>query len=428
MNPTMHTTRRDFLTRTAAMAGMTAILPSRAFAETQRAAANDRITVAGIGLGPRGRQLLPHFLKQPDVQFVAIADVQATNREIIRRTVNRHYGNEDCKSYTDMRELLARKDIDAVVIATGDRWHGTAAILAARAGKDIYCEKPCSMTIAESQEVDTEVSKAARIYQGGMQRRNVDNFVLAINLARSGKLGKLHTLHAGIWLPRPIKPDLPGQPEPSPDEVDWNGWLGPAPFRPFNTTYIRGQWRYYDGLSAGWGLHDWASHTVNLCQMAAGADNSAPVEYWTEGDQLLARYENGIKLVMRIAGFKDEGGWLGLGSCPVRFEGSDNWIEAGDNGKIALGDASILRDGMPAEMHGIDASRHIREFLDAVKSRGNTACNATITRHSEIACHAAAISWKLGRKLRFDPTAETFVGDADADALRSRPRREGFVI
>jgi hypothetical protein len=428
MNPAMHSTRRDFITRTAAMAGMTAILPSRTFAATQRAAANDRITVAGIGLGPRGRQLLPDLLKQPDVQFVAIADVQAANREIIRRTVNRHYGNEDCKSYTDMRELLARKDIDAVVIATGDRWHGTASILAARAGKDIYCEKPCSMTIAESQQVDEEVRKAGRIYQGGMQRRNVDNFVLAIDLARSGKLGKLHTLHAGIWLPQPVQPDLPGQPEPSPDVVDWNGWLGPAPFRPFNTTYIRGQWRYYDGLSAGWGLHDWASHTVNLCQTAADADNSAPVEYWTEGDQLCARYANGIKLVMRIAGFKDEGGWLGLGSCPVRFEGADNWVETGDNGKIALGDASILRDGMPAEMHGIDASRHIREFLNAVKNRSHTACNATITRHSEIACHAAAISWKLGRKLRFDPAAETFIDDADADALRSRPRREAFIL
>jgi predicted dehydrogenase len=272
------------------------------------------------------------------------------------------------------------------------------------------------------------VRKAGRVYQGGMQRRNVDNFQLAVELARNGKLGKLHTLHAGIWLPQPVRPDLPGEPEPSPDVVDWDRWLGPAPYRSFHSSYIRGQWRTYDGLSAGWGLHDWASHTVNLCQMAAGADSSAPVEYWTEGDQLLARYENGIKLVMRVAGFGDEGDWLGLGSCPVRFEGEDNWIEAGDNGKIALGDSSILTGAMPEEMLGIDASRHIREFLDAVKSRGQTACNATITRHSEIACHAAAISWKLGRKLRFDPAAEAFIDAPDADLLCSRPRREPFTI
>jgi predicted dehydrogenase len=424
----MHPTRREFLTRTAALAGMSVILPSRAFGESKRAAANGRITVGGIGLGPRGRQLLPAFLRQPDVQFVANADVQQSNREIIRRTVNRHYGNEDCASYIDMCELLARDDIDAVVIATGDRWHGTASILAARAGKDIYCEKPCTMTIAESQELDAEVRKAGRIYQGGMQRRNVDNFQVAVDLARSGKLGKLHTMHAGIWLPRPVKPDLPGEPEPSPDVVDWDRWLGPAPYRPYNPTYIRGQWRYYDGLSAGWGLHDWASHTVNLCQWAVDADDSAPVEYWTENDQLHARYANGVKLVMRLAGFKDEGGWLGLGSCPVRFEGDAGWVEAGDTGKLALSEASLLKNGTPPEMQGVDASRHIREFLDAVKTRGRTSCDSTITRRSEVACHAAAIGWKLGRKLKFDPAGERFIDDAEADSLRSRSRREPYGI
>jgi len=424
----MHPTRRAFLARTAALAGMSVILPSRALGETKRAAANDRITVGGIGLGPRGRQLLPVFLQQPDVQFVANADVQQANREIIRRTVNRHYGNEDCASYIDMRELLARPDIDAVVIATGDRWHGTASIHAARAGKDVYCEKPCTMTLAESQELDTEVRKAERIYQGGMQRRNVDNFQAAVELARSGKLGKLHTLHAGIWLPRPVIPDLPGEPDPDPGIVDWDRWLGPAPHRPYNATYVRGQWRYYDGLSAGWGLHDWASHTVNLCQWAVAADDRAPVEYWTENDQLHARYADGVKLVMRLAGFNDEGGWIGLGSCPVRFEGENGWVEAGDKGKLALSDDSLLAGGLPPVMQGVDASRHIREFLDAIKSRGHTSCNSTITRHSEVACHAAAISWKLGRKLMFDPAKESFIKDPEADALRSRPRRDPFGI
>ena len=424
----MHSTRRNFITRSAAVAGLSVILPSRAIGETRRAAANNRITVAGIGLGPRGRQLLPAFLQQPDVQFVAVADVQAANREIIRRTVNQHYGNEDCESCIDMRELLTRPDIDAVVIATSDRWHATASILAARAGKDIYCEKPCTMTMDEGAELDAEVKKAGRIFQGGMQRRNVDNFQVAVDLARSGKLGKLHTVHAGIWLPRPVIPDLPGEPEPEPDVVDWNGWLGPAPHRPYNQTYVRGQWRYYDGLSSGWGLHDWASHTVNLCQWAVDADGSAPVEYWTEDEQLCARYANGVKLVMRLAGFGDEGGWLGLGSCPVRFEGENGWIEAGDAGKLALSESSILSGPMPPEMHGVDASRHIREFLDAVKSRGGTACDSTSTRHSENACHAAAISWKLGRKLKFDPASESFPGDDEANALRSRPRREPFTI
>ncbi len=424
----MHHTRRSFIIRTAALAGLSVILPSRAFGEIRRTAANDRITVAGIGLGPRGRILLHDFLEQPDVQFVAIADVQAVNREIIRRYVNRHYGNEDCATYTDMQELLARPDIDAVVIATGDRWHGTASIYAARAGKDIFCEKPCSMSIVESQQLDSEVKKAGRIYQGGMQRRNVDNFEVAVDLARSGRLGKLHTLHAGILLPQPARPDLPGEPEPEPDVVDWNGWLGPARHRPYNQEYVRGDWRHREGLYAGWGLHEWASHTVNLCQWAADADDSGPVEFWNEDDQLCARYANGVKLVMRLAGFRDEGDWLGLGTCPVRFEGENGWVEAGDRGRLALSESSLLPGDMPPVMSGTDASRHIREFLDAVKSRGDTACNSTITRHSENACHAAAISWKLGRKLTFDPATESFPGDAEANALRSHTRREPFTI
>ena len=282
------------------------------------------------------------------------------------------------------------------------------------------------LTTFTPQGADTQPAK--RIYQGGMQRRNVDNFRVAVDLARSGKLGKLHTLHAGIWLPKPIIPDLPGEPEPNPEVVDWNRWLGPTAVRPYNQTYVRGGWRYHDGFSAGWGVHDWASHTVNLCQWAIEADHTAPVEYWTENDQLCARYANGVKLVMRLAGFDKVGDWLGLGSCPVRFEGDAGWVEAGDKGTLALSDSSLNEGAMPDEMPGIDPIKHIREFLDCIKSRGTTSCNSTVSRHSEIACHAAAISWKLGRKLTFDPAEERFVDAADADALRSRPRRAPFTI
>lgn len=424
----MNTNRRKFIKQAASLAGMSAIVPASVLGNDGSVAPSNRITVGGIGLGPRGRDVLAAFLRQPEVRFVAIADVQEAQREIIRKTVDRHYGNQECKAYIDMHEVLARPDIDAVIIATGDRWHGTASIYAAKAGKDIYCEKPCTMTIAECQELDAAVLAKRRIYQGGMQRRNVDNFQVAADLARSGKLGKLQTLHAGIWLPQPVLPNLPGEPEPDPKVIDWNRWLGPAPFRPFNKRYVEGQWRHYEGTSAGWGLHDWASHTVNLCQWAVDADTTAPVEYWTEDGKLCARYANGVKLVMRLAGFSNEGGWLGLGSCPVRFEGETGWVEAGDNGKIAVSDPALLGGKMPAEMAGVDPSKNVREFLDCVKSRGKTACNSTVTRHSEIACHAAAISWKLDRKLAFDPAKESFIDAPDADALRSRPRRAPFTV
>ena len=424
----MKSTRRKFISSTAAALGFTTLTPRHAFAQQTKVGANDQITVAGIGLGPRGREVIKSFLSQSDVRFVAIADVQQERREIIRKTVNRHYGNEDCKAYSNMEEILGRDDIDAVLIATGDRWHGTASIMAARAGKDIYCEKPCTMSIEECRQLDEAVLSNKRIYQGGMQRRNVDNFQLAAQLARSGRLGKLHTLHAGIWLPAPVVSNLPGQPEPDPAVCDWNRWCGPAPKRPYNETYVRGQWRHYEGFSAGWGLHDWASHTVNLCQWVAEADDTAPVEYWCEDNQLFALYANGMKLVMRLAGFAKEGGWLGLGSCPVRFEGDKGWVEAGDFSKIAYSDEMIADGKTHAEMMGIDPTKHVREFLDSIRSRRPTACNSSVVRHTEVACHAAAISWKLGRRLKFDPAKEQFIGDAEANALCDYQRRAPFML
>jgi predicted dehydrogenase len=284
------------------------------------------------------------------------------------------------------------------------------------------------MSIEECRQLDEAVLSNKRIYQGGMQRRNVDNFQLAARLARSGTLGKLKTLHAGIWLPQPVKANLPAEPEPDRAIVDWDRWVGPAPARPYNLKYTRSQWRHYEGFSAGWGLHDWASHTVNLCQWAADADDTTPVEYWHADNRLHARYANGLELVMRLAGFKDEGGWLGLGSCPVRFEGENGWVEAGDNGKIAYSDGLQAKAEQPAGMLGVDPSKHVREFLDSMRSRKATACNSTIVRTTEVACHAAAISWKLGRKLRFDPATARFVDDVEANALCSYQRRAPFTV
>lgn len=420
--------RREFLRKSALLAGMPAILPASVLGRDGNTAPSGRITVGGIGLGPRGREVLAAFLRQPDVRFAAIADVQESRREIIRKTVNRHYGNEECAAYSDMREVLDRKDIDAVIIATGDRWHTTASILAARAGKDVYCEKPCTMTIAEARELDTAFRELKRIFQAGTQRRNVENFQAAAALARSGKLGKLHTLHAGIILPHPVVPDLPAEPEPDPKLIHWDRWLGPAPARPYNKRYVEGQWRYFDGMSAGWGLHDWASHTVNLCQWVADADNTAPVEYWAEEGSLRARYANGLNLVMRLAGFNNEGDWHGLGTCPVRYVGDAGWVEAGDYGKLALSDPGLLGGATPPETAGTDPTRHVRDFLDCVKSRKQPACNSTVTRYAEVASHAAAISWKLGRKLAFDPATESFKDAPDANALRERARRAPYTL
>eukprot|EP01041_Mallomonas_annulata_P039075 gene39075-62697_t len=188
---------------------MPTFIPASALGRDGKVAPSNRIVVGGIGIGPRGREVLKHFLSQTDVQFVMIADVQEARREVVRVMANRQYNNQDCLKTRDMYEVLARPDIDAVLIATGDRWHALLSMLAAKAGKDIYCEKPCSMTVRESQELADTTNRYGRVFQSGTQRRNVDNFGFAAELARSGKLGKIHTVHAGIlplqesfkWLP-----------------------------------------------------------------------------------------------------------------------------------------------------------------------------------------------------------------------------------
>ena len=425
---TTSSTRRSFIKKAALVAGMPTIIPATVLGRNGNIAPSNKIVVGGIGLGPRGRDDLQGFISQADVQFVAIADVQKSRREIVRKTANRHYSNEDCKAYRDMKEVLARTDIDAVLITTGDRWHAPGSILAARAGKDVYSEKPCAMTIAECRELDEAILGHKRVYQAGTQRRNVDNFRFAIDLARSGKLGKLHTVHAGIIAPANDLPPLPGEPEPDPEEIDWDRWLGPAPARPYNKRYVEGQWRGHDGLAAGYKILEWGSHTVDLCQWAANADGTTPVEYEADGGTIHARYANGIQLVMRLAGFNNEGNWLGLGTCPVRFEGDTGWVEVGDNGKIATSDPALLAAGKPGEMAGTDPRKHVREFLDCVKSRAKPACNSTVARYGHVACHAAAIAWKLGRKVRFNPATESFIDDPEADRMRSRVRRAPWVL
>ena len=420
----MKTSRRQFLKTAAAALAMPTIIPASALGKNGTVAPSNRIVLGGIGLGPRGREDLKAFLAQPDVQFVMIADVQETRREVVRVMANRQYENQDCVKTREMAEVLARKDIDAVLIATGDRWHAVASILAAKAGKDIYCEKPCSMTVRESQELADACNRYGRVFQAGTQRRNVDNFQLAAKLARTGKLGRIHTVHAGILALEESHQWLQGQPEPTPDVCDWDRWLGPAPWRPYHQDYVNGRWRGYYDFHGGAALPEWGAHTIDLCQWGASADHTSPVEYEAEGQTIHGKYANGVKLVMRRAGFRGEGNWVVPGTCPVRFEGDEGWVEAADTGKIAVSSPKLLeQDGEPAPMAGTDPKKHVRDFLDCVKSRGKPAANADVTRKGHIISHVASIGWRLGRKVQWDPVAEKFINDPEAQRHCSRARR-----
>ncbi len=289
-------TRRDVLRQAAAGAALAApwFVPATALGRDGKAAPSERVTLGVIGIGPRCTYDLQAILKLPDVQCVAICDVQASRREAGKKLVDGHYKTTDCATYRDFHDLLARKDVDAVLIATGDRWHAPASMLAARAGKDIYSEKPCGLTIAWCQALDDTIRQTKRVFQAGTQRRSVANFQAAVRLAHSGKLGKLHTLYASVYTPAVQTAWLPAEPTPSRDVVDWDLWLGPAPWRPYNKEYVQGKWRGYWDFDSGAKLLDWGAHTVDLCQWANRADDTMPVEYEPSATNVTCRYANGV--------------------------------------------------------------------------------------------------------------------------------------
>ncbi|NLV40942.1 MAG: Gfo/Idh/MocA family oxidoreductase [Candidatus Hydrogenedentes bacterium] len=424
--------RRRFIQAAAAAMPAAAALSSCATARPRVAAPSGTITLGVIGAGPRCRHVLPQMLTHPDVRCVAVADVRRDRRNSAKAFVDKTHGAKDCAVYRDFRELLARGDIDAVLIATGDRWHAPASILAAEAGKDVYSEKPCGLTIANCQALADTMRRTGRVFQAGTQRRSVANFQKAVELAHSGKLGRIHTLHATAYVPEIKTAWLPGGPTPAPDDVDWNLWLGPAPWRPYNPEYLNGGWRAHWDFESGARLLDWGAHTVDLCQWANRADGTVPLSYEPDETGITARYANGVTLRLHFlkTPFEERPGWIqALGTCPVRFEGDEGWVEVGDSGGIELSSDALKTElaGLPKVENGIDVLAHTRNFLDCVKSRGATAANPGVMRRSHIACHAAALSWILGRKLEMDPKTETFLRDDEANRLRTRPERDWTV-
>jgi predicted dehydrogenase len=433
MKNILPTTRREFISKSLAVGAASAVAPyfvsAKALGAGDAVAASERITLGVIGIGPRCTYDMQSILKLSDVQCVAISDVQQSRRDAGKALVDGHYGNQDCKLYKDFREMLARDDIDAVIVATGDRWHAAASIVAAEAGKDVYSEKPCGITIADCQAISETFARTKRIFQAGTQRRSVPNFVQAVQLAQSGKLGNLKELQATVYVPTLDNSWLPGEPTPKAEVCDWNMWLGPAPWRPFNQQYVNGKWRGQYDFDSGARLLDWGAHTLDLCQWANNADDTMPVEYEPSATAITCRYANGVKLVLDFLEDpfgKREPRWLTrLGTCPVRFIGEEGSVETGDEGEI-IASSPVLQKELSklARVRGLDVTEHARNFFDCIKSREQTVCNPTVMRRSHVACHAAALSWILQRKLVINPETETFDGDDEANRLRSREKRQ----
>ncbi|MCP4456233.1 MAG: Gfo/Idh/MocA family oxidoreductase [Planctomycetes bacterium] len=423
--------RRGFMKRALVAGSAVAIphfIPATAMGRDGAVAPSERIAVGVIGHGPRGRYDLSVMLPEKDVQFVAVCDVLRERREQAKAMVDTHYGNQDCPMHRDMFEIFDRPDIDAMLIATGEHWHALASILAMKAGKDVYSEKPCGMTMREVQALDEAADRYGRVFQAGTQRRSQANFQYAVTLAQTGVLGQLHTMHASVYVPKRRYDWLPAQPQPSPDECDWNRWLGPSPWRPYNKQYVLGRWRGHYDFEGAANFLDWGAHTVDLCQWANQSDHTMPIEFEANDKGIVGRYANGVKLVCDFLpdafGDRSPQYKTSTGTCPVRFMGDEGWVETGDNGEIVLSESLVKTQQRRFKKPGTSAAGHGRNFFDCVRSRAMPVCNQKIMRNSHLACFAAELSWELARKITFDPVKERFIGDAEANRRISRATRE----
>lgn len=424
--------RRKFMKRSMVLAAAPTIVSASALGLNGAVAPSERIIMAGIGIGNRGTHDLRWMLPNPDVQFVAICDARAERRKAVKQMIDSHNGNEDCKMYRDIRGFLAeRTDIDAVLIATGDRWHALASILAMRAGKDVYSEKPSSMTIAEGQAVVETSNRYGRIYQTGTQRLSEGNFTFANEILRLGRLGNIHTVRAHIapWDAAEMRHDwLPAEEEPSKDVVDWDEWLGPCPWRPYNKQYVSGGWRgHYDFHTSCIG--EWGAHTFAQCQVAIGAGETSAIEYnYVEnatGDGMVTKFANGIKMILQLQGWH--------GSCGVRFEGDEGWVSVADGySKPEVSSPSLMADYKKVIQDYSERTgrpmNHVRNFLDCIKTRRQTVSNAVMMHRTMTTVHAANVCMWEKRDMTFDPETEKFINDDAANRYRSRAMRAPWII
>lgn len=431
----MKINRRDFLKKTLVASASVAapcVIPASALGRNGMVAPSERIVMAGIGIGGRGTHDLGWMIGEPDVQVVAICDVRKNRREAAKNIVDGKYGNKDCALYSDIRQFLAeRMDVDAVLIATGDRWHALAATLAMRAGKDVYCEKPSCLTIAQGQMIVETARRNGRVFQTGAQRLSEPNHVFAIEMARAGRLGEVHTVYADIRYRGGSRHDwLPEQPLPPREELDWDAWLGPCPWRPYNATYVNHGWyNFYDFATdvAMWGAH-------TLAQALAGIDmeNVSTIEFEYAGPDatIVTRLSNGVKLVLvRVDGSCWDPCQYWHGACGERFDGPEGWTAAADGYSITdVSKPSLLREYRKVLNEYIDRTRrpmnHMRDFLDCVKSRRLAVAHPEIMYRSMSICLAADICDVLKRNVKFDFIKGEFVGDVEANRMRFRANRE----
>lgn len=420
------TSRRQFLAAAAACGPMILCSPSRGLA-----APSERIRLGFIGVGIMSRGHLKRFVGTSDVQVVAVCDVVKERREHAQQIVEEGYAKQKdlgtykgCAAYVDFRDLLARDDIDAVVIGTPDHWHALPAIAACKAGKDVYCEKPLSLTIAEGRAMVQAAREHERVFQTGSQQRSEFGglFRRAVELIRNGHLGDIKTVRVGVGGPA-IPCDLPT--EDCPEGTDWDFWNGPSPKRGYNQILCpKGihnhfpAWRNYREFAGG-GLADMGAHHFDIAQWALGMDQTGPIRI----EPPEGKANTGLKFTYANGTIMYHGGPSGC-----TFEGTKGTLYV-DRGKIESDPENILEATIgPNDFHVEPSDNHHRNWLDAIRSRKKPICDVEIGHRSATVCELGQIGYDLRRPLEWDPVKEVFVNDEAANKLLRRPMREPWKL
>lgn len=426
-------TRRQFFKQSSKVAAgalaMPYLIPASALGKNGSVAPSNRITIGCIGVGGMGRGNMRSFLEKDEAQIVAVCDVDQKHNEIARDLVNQKYGNEDCAVYKDFREVLARKDIDAVSLGLPDQWHGIISVAAARTGKDIYGEKPLAYTISEGRAICDAVKRYGVIWQTGSWQRSQRHFRFACELVRNGRIGRVDTVRVGLPYGNSIN-HRGTQPAPVPEGFDYDMWLGPAPWAPYNPSRCHWNFRWISDYSGGQ-LTDWAGHHCDIAQWGMGTELTAPIEiegravYPAAKDGLFdtpesyyfeCKFKEGFKMI--VADRRQQPKGMG-----AHFIGTDGWVYV-TRGRIDAHPKSLLSSTIgPNEIHLYESNDHHQNFLDCVKSRAETITPAEIAHHSIMIGHLGGIAMKLGRKVNWDPAKERFVNDPEADRYLSRTMR-----
>jgi len=435
--------RRELLQMTAASAccfSAPSLIPATALGFDGAVAPSNRITVGMIGLG---RQCLcfnlPFFMNQPDCEVVALCDVDRWRLDVTEERTASYYGEKKnrcpkiprCPKYIDFREVLGRKDVDAVMISTPDHWHVPMSVMAVKAGKDVSCEKPLARSIAEGRYLSDLVTKHKRVFRTDSEFRAIPQFHKAVELVRNGRIGKLHTIRTTVPFGESKSPvEVVAAP---PKELNYDLWQGPAPERPYSAQrvhtcedYSRPGWFNIADYSCGM-IQNWTAHLNDIAQWGNNTERTGPVEVEGHGKfppadglwntisefEFTCTYADGVKLICKTD------------SCNphTRFEGENGWVQANFGGSVPLetNPKTLLEEKIgPNELH-FPLMHEKRDFLNAVKTRGSTLEDAEVGHRVSSLGHLGLIAIRLGRKLKWDPHKEQFQDDDEANKLRSLP-------